>query len=156
MKAYTILWGLVLIMFVAIVAIPTTAIAHPKQFPDSTTVTFGKVYNDVKSGLVELGAALKVGAEHVYIVLVRQQRVNAITSTVLYVFIIFDFWLFAWALRTAEPGSKVTLTDVVSIISGLLALVGAIYFFATLRATVGGYVNPEYGAIKDILRIIQH
>jgi acyl-coenzyme A synthetase/AMP-(fatty) acid ligase len=43
-----------------------------------TSSTFKSMYSDFKQGIVALASSLKVGAEHVYGVLVRQQVVYAI------------------------------------------------------------------------------
>ena len=44
-----------------------------------TSSNFKQVYGDIKTGLVGLAAGLKVGVEHIYIILVTQQILNSIT-----------------------------------------------------------------------------
>lgn len=43
---------------------------------DSTSITFTKVYNDVKEGINGLAIALKEPAEHVYKIFVKQQLIE--------------------------------------------------------------------------------
>jgi len=54
-----------------------------------TSSNFKMLYQDVKEGLSGLATGLKVGVEHVYIVLVKQQIVNSITWVIIYLLFIF-------------------------------------------------------------------
>lgn len=54
-----------------------------EAIPDSSVLTFKEVYSDIKSGLTALGSSLKVGSEHVYEVLVKQQLSNSISELLL-------------------------------------------------------------------------
>lgn len=127
---------------------------------DTAKLTFARVYGDVKAGIVGLASALKVGAEHVYKVIVKQQVVNAITYliTVLVLFILcLRFWSIHKAAVTKHGEYWDDHTSAVgpligSIITGGLA---AILFIVNINSIVMGFVNPEYGAIKDILEFIK-
>ena len=49
---------------------------------DTSSVT-NRLYSDIRGGITALASGLKVGAEHVYIILVKQQIVNSIIFGVL-------------------------------------------------------------------------
>ena len=51
--------------------------------PDTAQVTLTRVYNDVTQGIQGIAQALKAPAEKVWEVLVVQQKVNAITYSIL-------------------------------------------------------------------------
>jgi hypothetical protein len=55
-----------------------------------TSSNFKMVYEDARAGLIGLAKALRVGVEHVYVVLVRQQLVQSITGTVIIGLLILD------------------------------------------------------------------
>lgn len=119
--------------------------------------TFQSIYHDVKSGLSGLGEALKVGAEHVYEILVKQQIVNAVVDLILIL-------VFASAsvilIRLANSWSKIKGFDqdatptagIIGVFCGAAALI-AVFFWTD--DIVMGFINPEYGAIKDILDFVK-
>lgn len=128
--------------------------------PDSSKVTISKVYNDVLAGMQGLGTALKVGAEHVYVVVVKQQVVKAITnlvwSTLLIILIIFvniivlkNRWYTKYTIEYTN-GASIFVPILVSII---LFIAFCIVFDPELIIT--GFTNPEYGAIKDIINFVK-
>ena len=103
-----------------------------------TSSTFKQVYSDVKQGLVGLAAGLKVGVEHVYKVLVKQQVVLAI-SWLLYLislipigFILYKGGVKIYAYCDDDNPMGLFHMDII----------------------VTGFVNPEYGAIKEIINLI--
>ena len=121
-----------------------------------------RIYTDAKKALVQLGQSLKVGSEHVYGILVKQQIVSAI----IWLIVLLIGMLFA------IPVVIVDKTDVKSkyghmtgwenstkgITSILLLIIGAIIFFigiGNLDVIVTGFINPEYGAMKEIMRLMR-
>lgn len=117
-----------------------------------TSSNFKMVYQDVKEGLSGLATGLKVGVEHVYIVLVKQQIVNSITWVIIYLLFIFICYLFVknWNYLAKETD------DVVNIIGSVVLTIILISLTFTLNETVMGFVNPEYGAIKDIINFVSN
>ena len=117
-----------------------------------TSSNFKMVYQDVKEGLSGLATGLKVGVEHVYIVLVKQQIVNSITWVIIYLIFILICYLFVknWNYLAKETD------DVVNIIGSVVLTIILISLTFTLNETVMGFVNPEYGAIKDIINFVSN
>lgn len=134
--------------------------------PDSASLSFSKIYTDVKTGISALASSLKVGAEHVYEILVMQQIVNSIIFLILlllapiFLTLSYKFWgKTKWESTSSYSGPDLTggrLTDVIYFIifgvSGFILLgVGLTH----LDVIVMGLINPEYGAIKDIISIVK-
>jgi len=133
-----------------------------KQLPDSLNLTFKEVYSDIKEGLQGLGAALKVGSEHVYEVLIRQQYVYAISYSFLpLLFIIFILWFKSnYSKAKWYSGYRDTEDDwnkyaTLTIVTGIMSLVFLIASIHNFHAIVTGFINPEYGAIKEIINFIK-
>lgn len=124
---------------------------------DSTKVTFNEVYSDIKGALSAAGEALKVGSEHVYEVLVRQQAVNSVsmicTDTVI---LLAAFILFKIATKMAKDDEvEDDLPFPFFIGSIVLFMLGAIAITFDMNDIITGFVNPEYGAIMDIKDFIK-
>jgi hypothetical protein len=142
-----------------------------------TSHNFSKIYSDVKSGILGLAKALKVGAEHVYQVMVKQQVVNAIASLILVIILLtLSFILYKLTIKTYHSHLKqcgfnmekpenrryIDLDDSasgpVSVILAVLSIVcliaGVIFFATSYNDIIMGLVNPEYGAMKDILNFV--
>lgn len=122
---------------------------------------FETVYNDIKDVVKGLAESLQVGAEHVYEVLVRQQVVISISWTLLFAFIIIliIIWkntMLKHFLRKIEE-SKYDKADywvgiVVSTIVLILLLLPPLFHIDVI---ITGFVNPEYGAIKEIMELVK-
>lgn len=127
---------------------------------DTAKLTFARVYGDVKAGIVGLASALKVGAEHVYKVIVKQQVVNAITN-LLIVLVLLVLCLRLWSMhRTAASKYGRDWDDYASAVVPLLGtlalgIIAIILFIIDANSIVMGFVNPEYGAMKDILEFVK-
>jgi hypothetical protein len=149
---------------------PSTSPGQKAELPDlpdflaqNYKVTFSTVYNDVKAGLAGLASSLKVGVEHVYKVLVRQQYVKAITYSLLSLIgLIGIMYAINTGIKTASLdkddrknnnliGFGWLRTVVIGVMSIVLFICGAIY----LDQIVTGFVNPEYGAIKEIIDFVK-
>ena len=120
-----------------------------------------KIYADVKSALTGLASGLKVGAEHVYAVLVKQSIVDAITYLLIGVigFLIVLSWFRSYKSSekwvAGEDGDFVddgpTMLGVVRIIQGVIGIVMFLIMMFNISTVVMGFVNPEFGAIQTIL-----
>lgn len=127
--------------------------------PDTSKLTVAKVYGDVKEGLKGLGQALKVGSEHVYVVLVRQQIVNACTWCLLLLFCFVTIFPMIWYVKYLCR-DDVDCDDLfaVTALCVILCICWAIMAGVAISHTADiltGFINPEYGAIKDIFEFIK-
>ena len=135
-----------------------------------TSSNFKLIVNNVTNGISALSTGLKVGAEHVYKVLVVQQIVKAITSIIVYLVLIVVIFLYLRRIsRTGETFNnkdhknynntwddhpEVIIPGVaISVIAGVIFV---IYFARTIQETVGGLVNPEYGALQEIFIFVKN
>jgi hypothetical protein len=121
-----------------------------------TSSNFKMIYSDAKAGLEGLAKALKVGAEHVYVVLIKQQVVKSITWCALYlvaVFLIVVMVKFSkWAYKTYDSDSPI----IIPIVFGWLGvLIFSIFCISNLDTVVTGFVNPEYGAMESIFDFVK-
>lgn len=145
--------------------------------PDSATLSFAKVYGDVKAGISALASSLKVGAEHVYYILVRQQVVYSVTYLTIILILVIAATIGYREARKAFNGhqklgiesigednmrdweiissSKGALAIVLSIATIALSVACVIVTASTLDNIIMGLLNPEYGAIKDIISIVK-
>jgi hypothetical protein len=133
----------------------------------SYNVTWSNVYDDTKSALNSLGSALKVGSEHVYQTLVKQQPVDSIIECI-EVLILFITTFIFWTLflkdrkRFSKKGDQWygdslddhEVTCAYLVISIGLLITTLIVIGCNISSIITGFVNPEYGAIKDIMNII--
>jgi hypothetical protein len=128
---------------------------------DSSKVTFDRVYSDVKSAVSGIGSALKVGAEHVYEVLVKQQFVQSITGLFTLIFIWAILSLLVWKLPKNRDFyfDELDLPHIYTFLLGIGLIVGSIfsvvYTVGIIPVIITGFINPEYGAIREILETIK-
>lgn len=130
-----------------------------KAIKDTSEVTFSKVYNDVKTGISAVATALKVGAEHVYEVLVLQQVVNAVVFIIILLMSIVLCVNFIKKSKDTNEiwfdGTDPTILGVVrtiQLIAGII-MFGVGIFHLDIIAT--GLINPEYGALQEIMSWIK-
>jgi hypothetical protein len=134
------------------------AITETVSFVD-TSSNFKNIYNDLKGGVAAIAESLKIGAEHVFIVLVKQQVVNAIVYLVLALIgIILAFAAYRqWGLiKYNAKGDLVEVRPVVfTVIFGVLSFILLIITIFNIDTIIMGFVNPEYGAIQDIIKFVR-
>ena len=140
----------------------TTYAQKVDSLPDTTKLTLGKVYSDVKAGINGLAQSLKVPATHVYTVMIKQQTTRAISDLIFdIVFIALSFILYfagmkMWRLlsvkKTDELESACIMTFIFCVVSTLIAVCS---FWSDYSGIVTGFVNPEYGAIKEIISFVK-
>ena len=125
-----------------------------------TSGNFAAIYNDLKDGVVALGSALKVGTEHVYTVLVKQQVVNAV------VYLTLGILSLIFLLVTYKQWGKIEVDDqtdeikgarpiALTIIFGLMSVACFAFFIFNIHDVAMGLLNPEYGAMKDVIEFVQ-
>ena len=115
------------------------------------------IYDGVKEFMAATASSLKVTVGHVYEVLVKQQLVYSITWLIVtMVMILFTYGIYRiikWVdslpnADTPEIGFLVVFLIVVNIIGYLTVL-------CHLNTMVTGFVNPEMGAIYEIMDYIK-
>lgn len=134
---------------------------------DSSKLTAGKVYDDVKTALSGIAVGLKTSAEHVYPILVKQQQVKSITNlSIMGMTTLLFLGLLIGMVKNFKLYHKVGHSfngdDLGNHASSILLIVFTIICFIILMVVVGnlfsetvtGFVNPEYGAIKDIFDFV--
>lgn len=153
------------------------AIVDAVDIPDSASLTFSKVYTDVKTGIAALASSLKVGAEHVYYILVKQQVVHAFTHIAVIIILLIASIIGYREARKAYKGhrelgiqsigqdnmrnwstdssSKGVLAVALTILTIFIAFCCIIETSMNLDTIMMGLINPEYGAIKDIISIVK-
>lgn len=125
---------------------------------DSTTVTFSHVYNDFKDALNGVADALKVGAEHVYQVLVMQQVVNSITwLLIIAVLLIAGGITLKFGIKDMwNKDKEVKDHKIPLLVIGSIVLIASVIVLSVNMSTIiTGFVNPEYGAIMEIKSFIK-
>lgn len=111
---------------------------------------FDKYSTKFEVGIIALAESLKTPAEHVYKVLIRQQYVVAITwTTILLIILLITItcWIFWFKDKTDKDEwwgvpAFITTTFIVTM-------------FSTINKIITGLINPEYGAIKDIIDFVK-
>lgn len=129
-----------------------------------TTINIGEVervvdkYVDkVTTAITGLAESLQVPADHVYAVLVKQQFVNSLTTSLIFIifFLIpltYTRKVFRWADKADIDGEHWTIWF---IIGPLPSVAGLIYFFVTVSTLMMGFINPEYGAMQEIVNFVK-
>ena len=150
------------IAFLGLVTMNVNAINDtiPKVPPDSLQLTYKQVYSDIKSGISAIADGLKVGSEHVYEVLVKQQVVQAWTWLLLLMIsfvLIIPFFKIGNLVR---KGTENFYDKEFPRAAYYIVLGGCIFSFiivsvCKLDIIIGGFINPEYGAIHEILHVIK-
>lgn len=136
------------------------------SLPDTTKLTLGKVYSDVKAGLNGLAQSLKVPASHVYSVMIRQQVAQSISDLIFFIaFIILSITLYKIGMKTMSKiddkkdketdGGYIGITVVSFLLCGFTTIVCICSFWHDYSSIVTGFTNPEYGAIKEIISFVK-
>lgn len=144
--------------------VDTSSVTTELAIPDSTKLTVREVYEDVKAGITGLAAALKTPAEHVYTVLCKQQVVKAFVGIFMFLITIlclvtclrYGSFVVDWEDGEVKE-NKPSFSAIISTIFGILSIIFIIIFFVGSYHLdiIQGFVNPEYGAIKDIVDFIK-
>lgn len=136
-----------------------------------TSSTFKTFYNDLKSGVGALASSLKIGATEVFKILVKQQLVQSI-SWLLVIIVLLGLGFYALSCgkkrvdaanskRTQDEnyGRNYSIGDVQFLeymIASIFLIGGGLGMLCMLCTNiVTGFVNPEYGAIMDIMSMIK-
>lgn len=150
-----------------------TAVQSASDAADSLTVSvkqtaakvdtsrlYKSIYQDMKTGLQAMAESLKVGAEHVYKVMVMQQVVKAVhrlSLGILGIILLILFYLSARGVNFDSRNDSVNSVPLLITAIGT-GVIGCVLFISTLfqiDVIVMGLVNPEYGAILDIIGVVK-
>lgn len=113
-----------------------------------------KYIDRVGDAVAALASQLKVPAEHVYGVLVKQGTVIGVSSLCAWLFSILLLIVSSVIYRTNKinhPHDNYDGYIACIIVSVILVIFSSVTFFVTGLPCL---INPEYHAIKDILRIV--
>ena len=152
-------------IIVVLAIISTNVFSTEVMVNDTTALTFNKVYEDVKEGIQGLAVALKEPAEHVYKIIVKQQLIHSIGfATVLLLSVVGFILLYKSIKFINQPApqnsnySRVDLDEgwiILPIAIGLTSIVFFIIGMLSFDTILTGIINPEYGAITDIMNFIK-
>lgn len=106
------------------------------------------------AALTELAQKLGTTAEYLWGVLIKQAPISGATDLICYVFLICACWLWARYVykktNSSEWYSEGAFCAWFSV--GAIVLLSAFLILASLSTTVAAFVNPEYWALKQILK----
>lgn len=126
--------------------------------PDTSSVTVTKFYNDVKGAVEGLATNLKVGSSHVYAIVVRQQVIDAwMWLAVLGVSLLFAsvavFMYKKGNFNTDNYGAW-DMAAYTCLVSSILHGATFIAVLLDINVIITGFTNPEYGAMREIAKLI--
>lgn len=137
------------------------------SIPDTGKVTMSVVYKDIKSAIVGLADGLKVGTEKVFVILVKQQVVIAITDLILILtfisltticfrsFLKYKNYCYdkkhEWYKNRYDDHFEIIFSIILAIIFFVISIV---FIITDINNIITGFVNPEFGAIDRILEIV--
>lgn len=139
-------------LFIIVCLVFITGVSFAQQ--DSTKyVTNSNVerlvdkYTDkIEVAITSLAQELKQPVEHVYKLLVKQQVVKAATWTVA-IIVALLVTIGLWILWYFDKEEKDEWWGLPVFVTGILCVLIA----GTLSTILGGFINPEYGAINEII-----
>lgn len=126
----------------------------------------GIVYGDLKSlapkvesALTEVAKGLKVGAESVWKILVKQQLVWSFCYLIGIIVTILSWVNFYYRFNKGQENAKTNQGDwkeadgVLVIVLFIISVALSILSIMNIEAMMTGFINPEFGAIRNIVEI---
>jgi hypothetical protein len=116
-----------------------------------------KYGSKVSAAIVAIAKELKQPVEHVYTILVRQQIVKSITYLFLFIVTIVLSYISIKSIThpKATWEDDLNVYSLGGIILAIISLIILIVFLCNFNKMVTGFVNPEYGALQDIIGFIK-
>lgn len=109
--------------------------------------------------LVKIDAlAQKLGmtVEQIWPWMIRQQYTEAIWPAILFViFFISALYVCRFIKKVNWDEYKLSVEQVIGIIGGIIAVFGLVISFTNFIAEFSDIFNPEYWALKDLMRMIK-
>jgi hypothetical protein len=144
--------NLLLVLFILQVSISFSQEKDTAVYVTNTNTEklIDKYTSKIEASIIALGQNLKQPVEHVYTVLIKQQKVRAwgflVTNIVMFIImtVIWVLWYLDYNSRDEWWG-----------IPFFISLVFLALFFSSITMIITGFINPEYGAIKNIILYIK-
>lgn len=163
---------IVVMLLISIFALSflTTSPAFSQEVKD-TVITEELAANQIINNIVDkatiavssIADALKVPAEHVYSVLVKQSVIHSIVNILLSIlFIIITIISYKMSIYYYKKHDNDDCEDgvfeyadsgIFCTLSIIMLIVWIIHLLATVNIIITGFINPEYRAIQEILNI---
>ena len=167
-----------IVFFISLIII-TMAVSAQTATPDQpiseTERIVDKYLDRAEDAISALAEKLSVPAEHVYEVLLRQQMVEAVAITIVLVLMAISSYLLisipykdwrrvniAYNKKndiTRENYNYYDLSDSWWVwpvgIGIVLGVITVIAILSAIGPVATGFINPEYGAVQEILKVIQ-
>lgn len=159
------------ILIISIIFISLSGFSQEVVSKDSTNILSEKIYNDVKQAIVGASQALKVGAENVYEIVKAQQAVNSIINLcvivcgVLLTLLIFRYLKSTIKVVTKkdEKGKAIDwyynkdseTWAFAHVLGGTMLAVIVVFTMVTIKNTITGFLNPDFGVINYLLEFIK-
>ena len=148
---------LILLAFVMTLTVSYAQTDSTKYVTNSDTEKLiGKYTDKVSSAITSLAEQLKQPAEHVYKSLIKQQIINAkvtlYLTTGFFILFLCLGTIFCIKADWKDPESFLTVAGPIAFIITFIAL---LVFLFNFNDVVTGLLNPEYGAIKEIIEFIK-
>ena len=151
-----------LILFLVIILLSNVANAQnkdPLHLFDSTkrSAAFDSVYKDVKGALATMADGLKVTVDHLWSVLVYQQRLEAIMwliitgITIIPIVSSFKYY----RKKISDDRGELNKDGWIMIFLMIVSVFMVISVACNIKNMIQGFFNPEYGALKEIIKIIE-
>lgn len=152
MKKFLLLLSLVSVCFISNAQSDTS-----RYVTNSNTEKLVDKYIDkVESSITAIAQSLKQPAEHVYKILIKQQSVKSwvrlFTLPILAIFVLSFFYSLKYSKWDEGPDNDAAG---LCIISGILSIITFIALICFLETIITGLINPEYGAIQEILSVFK-
>ncbi len=135
--------------------------AEEKREEIASTETVKATFSEIKAAAQELTEALKTPAAEVWDSLVKQQQVNSI-SNILIILIMFSaaYMMIARAYKIVGECEDIfeenTEAGMLTALSLITSAVGLLLLIINFQSIVTGFFNPEYGAAKEVLKLISN
>lgn len=119
--------------------------------PDSTLPFYKEVYGDLKAGAMSIANGLGVAVKELFTILCIQQVVKSIVNmVVLLSMLLLAFWANKVWKNTEFTSDGPNGQGVLFCVIGVICLIMFLFTLFNLTETITGFVNPKFGAIKDI------
>ena len=151
-----------LILFLVVVLMSNGSFAQnkdPLHLFDSTkrSATFDSVYKDVRGALATMADGFKVTVDHLWGVLVYQQRLDAITWLAIAGVTIFPIMAFFkyYRKKVTDQWGDLNKDGWIMVAMAVISFVLIISVVCNISNMIQGFFNPEYGALKEIIKTIE-
>jgi len=120
--------------------------------PDTTLPFYKQVYGDLKGAAISMANGLGIAIKELFSILCMQQIVKSIVNVLVMIICVL---LALWCRRLYKSAKFDEMNGHGALFLLLGAISIAMFTFSCyyLMETITGFVNPKYGAIKDIVEM---